>query len=79
MDILLIKMAKFNSYNSTLDFYDGTLQKVPPNAKVDFMNFDHLCTSPVKVTNTLQQAVSRFDSLQKEDVKIRGLRFKSGF
>lgn len=47
--VLQHKMAKFNRLTSTLEFFDGHLQKVAPSAKVAYMNFNHFSSAPLQV------------------------------
>jgi hypothetical protein len=73
------KMAKFNCLKSTLEFFDGALQKVLPIAKIAFMNFGSLSLDPVEIINQLKQTVAGDQQLkQSEKTQSQGLRFKPG-
>jgi hypothetical protein len=79
LDIHQRKMAKFNWIKSTLEFFDGALKKVLPNAKIDFLNFSSLSSRPVDIINPLKQAVTSDQQLtQGEKTQSQGLRFKPG-
>jgi hypothetical protein len=72
------KMAKYNLRTAVLEFFDGCLQKVAPGAKIPFMNFGSLSTSPVEIVSSMKQTVSGDEQLNQGQEKKHGLRLKPG-
>lgn len=53
VDIYQPMMAKFNQLTSTIEFFNGQLEKVTPGAKIEYMNFDLLSNERVTVKSAI--------------------------
>jgi hypothetical protein len=76
IDIVQHKMAKYNFRAASLEFFDGSLQKVASGARVPFMDFSSLSTRPVEIIPSLKQTVSANQQLNHGREKKHRHRFR---
>lgn len=76
VDMVLHKMAKYNLRTAVLEFFDGSLQKVAPGAKVPFMNFGSLSKKPVEILSSVKKTLSGDEQLSHDQEKRQNQRLK---
>ena len=66
-------LAKFNTQNSELEFFNGELQKVSPVGKIDYMPLEGFSTRKVHISETQKQTI-RDEDVHRHQQKTGGHR-----
>lgn len=63
-------LAKFNTANSNLEFYDGNLKKVSPKDVIEYIDLRYFDSSPAQIVN-LKKTIAGDERLNQEEAKQR--------
>lgn len=60
-------LAKFNTMNSSLEFYDGNLKKISPQDTIEYFDFRYFDTRPFQIVNLQKKTIAGDEQLNQQE------------